>query len=375
MTEQNATEIDSLISPILPELDIVLTQMGQHPLYGDDLVRATEDTRQLIRMIISVNNHIQIVYDKEALAVSLQEIEKLGHELPRKIEILDGIITTNLLLEMCKTTKEALKMRIIPFDQNYLELCDMPGISDPSDAEEHVKQQLLENIAALQRKTRYEAAVVRPIDSLIMVNRWRELSPLYVWKYADFKSEITNLLRGKPVILNANILNAYKYSSQKRFGIENGIRFSKILLNFKFANESRQNDFYKVINRVGVDLTMIGDNYYRCDDRIYYVPTDVNSMLHYRIKSDQGMDIVDPSGLYNAVLERNKHPFLSPYNVWQMRLGSVNLQTDLNAFMGEEIDLHLIGEWHHVDNSNYGKDVCHNGDLDKNYRLDRVLGH
>lgn len=370
LDDEHAAKFNGHILPILQELDAVLTEMQEHPMHSDELSRATEDTRQLIRMIISLNNHIEVSADKEALAVALQKIEKIGPELPRKMKMLNGIITANLMLEMCKTTNEMLKMRVIPFDQDHLQLCDMPSISESSEAEQHVKQNLLENIQGLRRKIRYNRAVSRRVDSLIMINIYMESSPLYVWKYADFKDEITKLLSGEKVTLNANILNSF---SHDRFGVENGIRFSKISLMFKFADKSRQYAFNKTINGIGVEMSTIGNNYFRCDDRIYYVPTDASTMLRYRIKSDRYMDITEPNGMYPAVLAREDYPFLSPYNVWQMQLDSSELQAELTEYIGEEIDLHLIGEWRHVRNKSYGKDVCHNSDLDKNYHLDRIL--
>lgn len=368
LDEEHATNFGGQILPILPELTTVLSEMQQHLLHSDGLSRATEDTRLLIRMIISLNKHIQLCADKEKLALELQKIENFGDDLPRKIKILDGIITANLMLEICKTTKEVLKMRIIPFDQDYLQLCDIPRISEPSEAAEHVKQNLLQNVQTLKSEIRFAGAVLRKENLITMIASYMELKPLYVWKYADFKNEIMKLLSGEEVILNADI---NKSPDETKF--VNGVKFTKILINFHLANESRQREFYKAINGIFVELTMIGDNYFRCDSGIYYVPTDVNNILGYFIKSDDnGIDISTTNGVYNVVLERiNKNradAFLSPYNIWQMRLDSSQLPRKLNEFVGEEMDLHLIGEWSYVMNREYGKDAC--DDLNKNYHHD-----
>lgn len=50
------------------------------------------------------------------------------------------------------------------------------------------------------------------------------------------KTEITNLLKGEKVILNANIATA----STDKADHPNAEKFTKILLDFKFANKSRQ---------------------------------------------------------------------------------------------------------------------------------------
>lgn len=61
-----------------------------------------------------------------------------------------------------------------------------------------------------------------------MIATYQSDEPFYVWKYTD---EITKLLHGEKVILNANIETAPEYVKY-----DNAAKLKNILFNFHFAN-------------------------------------------------------------------------------------------------------------------------------------------
>lgn len=163
---------------------------------------------------------------------------------------------------------------------------------------------------------------------------------LPAWKYEDFKNEIKKFLRGEEIILNADILKAPKWSTSM-----NGVKFNNVLLDFRLVNGTvwSQDILYSTIAGLPVKMQMIGNNYFRCDKRIYSFPAITYPFnLRYFIHSLDGkMDYIMPEHLYASV--KNEDPFYSPYTVWKFQLEEERLRRG-SRFANKKIDLLLIGE-------------------------------
>lgn len=333
----------------LEELVSVFGQMQQQSANSSDLERIISDTKQLTEFTLGLYNQIQMQISREKLAKILENsrypIQNVGSHLQKKIESLNETITTHLMLEICMTTREVLKMRAFPIVHNYTKLCDIS--TDPKA--KHIIDSII--------KTEHSNAKAKKNEAI----------PFYVWKYRDFKNDIKKLLSGKKVIFNSDILTAPKPAAHY-----NAIKFNRIWLNFTMPNRMRQNDLDKALNGYLVKMAIIGTNYYfHCDGRIYYVPSDANSLLTYQIKSEN-IDVSNTSDLFGSA---KLNSFLSPYSIWLIQLDRwMALEGKLQEFSDEEIDLQLIGEGYYFTNNEFEPNVCKNDELNRNYQFVRKPG-
>lgn len=362
-----------LILSLLPKLNSALFEQLQLPLWNSDVYRTIEDTRQLNRQTVSFLQSIQLLNDREALLTLIKKIRKIDHPDPKikeEMEKLNDEITAYLMLESCTMAKEALKAYVFAIDQDYLELCNIPANADSTSiSSKYVNQTIIHNVNVLEEKIARENSRDRRGASYVFKNsKFTNKRPFFVWKHAGFKNEIAKILSGETVTLNADILSAPTR--------QNAVKFNKIIFDFRFANKNKQAEFYKVLDGLSFRMDMIGYNYYRCDNRIYYVPTDsvLSLMYTYYRANDDKIDTTHHKNQYPSVL--SSQPFLSPYNTWQLGFYDVDIDEwiqKLKPFIGEEIDLHVIGVGSETLNDGDGKAVCFDDEVKKNYARDVIV--
>lgn len=354
--------IDFLILPILPKLDILLYQMQQNPMYSNEFNRMLGNIKPLIRMVKSLLHLFQVYTDRTTLVAYIEQIQQIGPGIPAQTKTVDGIITANLMLEMCRMTREVLKLRVFPFDQDYMELCNMPKITDKSKAKEYVKQHLLKNVATLQAKIAYAKKWDRPQNKVTWTLPITS-HPALEWKSTDFKNDIAKLLKGEKIILTADS-SAEPYNSMK---------ISQIVLDFNFANKDRQREFYQAIKGFVISMKMIGDNYFACNGRLFYVPTDANLHFQYFVGqmgiNDIENAVASGNELYVNVMKRD--PYLSVLSTWELQLHNPDAVAGKpQDFIGDEIDLQFKGVFKYVWNKGVGAQACDNKELAKNYKFE-----
>lgn len=88
-----------------------------------------------------------------------------------------------------------------------------------------------------------------------------------------------------------------------------------------------------------ITMAMMGNSYYRCDERIYSIPTDSSISIKHSMDTncwgiptngDRMNDVVDDA-------------FLSPYGVWSIQLKNMKNEMNLRKFENYPIDVQLIG--------------------------------
>lgn len=367
---EKPTDIHWRINSILPRLDSVFTKWRQLELYSTDLNRAIEETTQLIRNVNSLITGILYSNNREVALLAIERIGTIHNDDPakkRRMELMNDDVTSNLLIEMCQTTREVLKLRVFPFHPEYLELCDnmpappllnSPAFPSPVRSAE-MEKRLIENIKILKSRLSRDAG--QPANGTFPNKEFNKERPFYVWKSKDNKNQIKKLLSNELVTLNADILDSPKQNF--------AIKFTKIMLDFRFADKTKQNAFYKVINGMTIHLQMIGNNFYRCDRRTYYVPTDNDLQFIYQISiNDKNeMDVSGKNPAYQTIVGRKA--FLSPYSTWQIQIFAADRkENDLKKFINDEIDLELTGIGSLVLKSKALKEACEDEKLRKNYR-------
>lgn len=369
--KERRKEFDAVVSSVLTKVNDVYIGVLLILLYNNnDLCLVIEDTRQFNRQIISLLNRNHVNAERyDLLKLSATPIEHNDPKIKKQMERFNDEITISMQRELCMMAREALKMRVFAIDQDYLELCDLDYTDPNLYNSTHIHQQILRNLNVLEEKIKSENVRDRRGASFVFPNStFTNERPFFVWKYRDYKNEITKLLSGELVTLNADVLAA---SSR------NSVKFNKILLDFRLADKSKQNEFYNVISGLGVGMDIIGYNYYRCNERIYYVPLDSTISLEYQIKinGNNQIDAIKHGAHYPRVLDSK--PFLSPYNTWQIGFNKTIADDDkyqkLKQFIGQEIDLHLIGVGSETLNYGEGKEVCNDVEVNYNYAFDRII--
>lgn len=189
--------------------------------------------------------------------------------------------------------------------------------------------------------------------------------PFFVWHNSDFKQDIEKLLQGQEIVVKADITKGLK---------ENAVKFNEIGIHFKAAKDTIQTQIDAELEHFGVTLAMIGNNYYRCGSRIYFISVDDNIVLDYTMK--KGAD--GKPSVSNEVYDKisGKNCFLSPYAMWSIKLRKISENEEnfdnLKKFTSEIIDLELIGHGQYLKEEGLiSKEIC-NEKLDEYYNLENV---
>lgn len=118
-------------------------------------------------------------------------------------------------------------------------------------------------------------------------------------------------------------------------------------------------------------MKLIGDNYLRCIDVLYYVPMDAN--FHFQYFIGHGNAAAAGNGLYEEVMNRDP-AHLSVLSTWEFHLVNPNSEPGRSQdFIDDEIDLHLKGVFQFVHKADIDIDACWKHEMTKNYRIDRII--
>lgn len=146
-------------------------------------------------MIIRLNSNKQVLNDRKTVVAITEQvqlpIQNVDPEKQNKMENLNDIITSNWMFEICKITREVLKMRSFPFNRYKWKLCYIASYL--SFTKDFVTDDLLKNIHDIRIKENSRA----PEDDGTLINyRFDDTRfPLYIWKFKDFKNEITKFAK------------------------------------------------------------------------------------------------------------------------------------------------------------------------------------
>lgn len=152
----------------------------------------------------------------------------------------------------------------------------------------------------------------------------------------------------------------------------NAIKFNEVWLNFKLKNQTVQNQFENELKQFSVVLQMVGNSYYRCDKRFYYISLEKTVRISF--SSECGKPC-KPNEIYSKL--KTGDSFLSPYSTWRISLVSKNNNEidfkKLSKFRNYITEMVLEGRGQYLDNNlgNFIHDTC-NEHLDQYYRLDSV---
>lgn len=320
--------------------------------------------------MIGLYDRIQGYQDQERLAVYIAALHSAAYE---KIEISDeqlkAVITklritiqSNIILAQYLNAANNFKQAVFPFAPTYLDDYSLPSHLVLDNNLKDLVDTATQQIQTLSIKIKdLNASIVNKDDAIINTGYFNgdneALDPFYVWKYNEFKQDISDLLSGKQVYLKADVTRSFKW---------NAVKFSEIGVEFKLTNTSDrhlQNDLKAALNRFHINMTHLGNSYYRCNNQ-FYVSTSPSQVISFSYEKTGN----EPT-FKNAVYEKLKRGnfILSPFTLWSIQLERGDFKT-LEKYRNS-VDIELRGYGQCV---NEGASIC-NRNLEKYYRWDKSL--
>lgn len=202
--------------------------------------------------------------------------------------------------------------------------------------------------------------------------------PFYTFKSRDFKTEFRRLLNGEEIMIGADIVKGIN---------QNAVKFNEIEIQFKLSDEKAQIELNSELQKFSVRMTMVGNHYYRCGNKFYYLSIDDNAVIEYSFKKDPTTrKPIKFNDVYRKLSE-NSYYFLSPYTMWkiqliklaedfpQIELNDTMIQNQfgkLKKFERETINLELCGHGQYSrKGGEFSNEVC-NGEIEKYYSYDNT---
>lgn len=356
----------------LKDVKKLFNEMTQGFEVAGDLERCIEKLMEGITTVIDVYDRIDSYSEKSQLASLISDIAIGSNEfkdatLKIAVSNMEEIIETNLAMQQYKLALRALKQHKFPFAEMFLNPFQLPLDLNSTDSTFVI--QTLKQIDNLIDGIRESNAIISQKDMLgyqVSNEIFTDNMAFYKWDYQNYKKEISQLLNGEGATLVSN-LNG---------GLEmNAVKFNLIWLKFRLKNETLQREFdeeFKNFDRVRMEIA--GNNLYRCDKRIYYIPLEKPFDLSFSPKCKPPCSI---DGHHESLWK--SEPFLSPYTTWNLILVPDKPPGEpehdfakLSRFQDyvTEVALEGHGRYVHRDIS-LEFDICSDR-LENYYRLDRI---
>lgn len=370
------------IESLLNDLKVLFDKMSKESTVADDLNHCIQKLQEAVAIVIDIYKRIDSYNDYSKLATMISNTISSDFEnvpdsnLTDAILKLKQIIETNLILEKYQTVFYAFKEHQFPFasiqQPNELQFNDTASLLQNAINQISVfKEQIEISKSTLGKYDRELFSNVefgrRSIRSYSNNNQAGKMDPFYIWENSVFKNEIQKLLLGEEITMTSDISNGLNI---------NAVKFNEIEIRLKAANQTNQFELNNAVNGFTVTMAMVGNNYYRCDSRIYSISADDNIFIEYSMTFDSSGDgyVSNPNKVYETI-QKNDY-FLSPYATWNIKLtnNTANNFNALTKFSNETIDLELIGHGQYFKNkgSLLTSEIC-NDQLDQFYNLNSVL--
>lgn len=347
-------------------------QMTKEFEVQDNLVRTFEKIEEAMSILIDVYDRIESFSDTAKLAAYIADINSgtakqiriTDVALSDAITYLEQFIQSNLVLEQYEVAMHAFKQHRFPFAHQYLAKFELPDnlkLNDTGTLIGNVMKQidgLIEEDESFRHTIgKYDRYIYNDIQFDDLNS---DSEPFYVWKNGEIKNEIVKLLQGEEITIKSDITKGVD---------KNAIKFKEIGIHLKAFDESTQNELNAALQNARLVMTILGNNYYRCGTRVYYISVDDNIVINYTLAKDSKGKPIDQNLVYEKI---NKYDyFLSPYAMWKIKLVFTNDRPKFNArnFQDKWIDLQLIGRGQYLEQGPFTMEIC-NDDLDKFYNFD-----
>ncbi|XP_055847846.1 uncharacterized protein LOC129913287 [Episyrphus balteatus] len=337
-----------------------------------DLMRFMEKIDEGFSILIDIYDRIdsysdsvkQANYMAHIVSAPVMSIQVTDSELSQALNSLNLLIQSNILFEKYGIALQAFKQHYFPFAAHVMQKFQLPADLKLNDIES-LRLNIIDRIKEMKNHIDESEATISDYSKFIHnrnVFNSNDVGslPFYAWNHDTIQDDIQKLLNGSEILMKADISKGLNYNS---------VKFNDIGINFRFKNENLQNNFNSVLRNFGLTMTLVGNNYYRCGERYYFISFDDAITISYNLNKNE-----DPNEVYKTI--RDSHTFLSPYGLWSIRLRQVNKSVSFNQlkkFANESIDMELVGRGYYIEqNPEFNFNVC-NEYLDSFYSMENIV--
>lgn len=348
----------------LRQVKQMLDKMTEGFTVAPDIARCIEQLNDGMATIMDIYDRIDSYMDRAQLASLIADIE-IGsrneisdQNLREAVSRMQIIINSNLVMEQYETAMNALKQHTFPFVE-YLDQYRLP--TDLNTTEVGFTDSVLDHVRNLAVKHTQKRSLIEVRDGYLYGNySFTNNESLFVWDTFHYKDQIVELINGETVTLVADINDGLKLSA---------IKFNEVWLKFRLKDPIVQSEFDELLQGFSIVMNMVGNSFYRCDKRFYYMPLENTVRIAFSMERGQPNK---PNEIYSKL--KNGDPFLSPYSTWKVTLLSKqNNAVDfkrLNRYRNNIIGIALEGRGQCLDNNiDFTYSIC-NEHLDNYYRFD-----
>lgn len=278
-------------------------------------------------------------------------------------------IRSNLILYQYEDVIQALRQYQFPFANIRIEIIEIPTDIQAINTT-YLIRKINDYIYHLRIQIKLSNIPFDEHDKDIIVNTFYSFSnSFYMWHDNNIRYEMENFLAGKEIFIKADITNGLDI---------NALRFNEIRIRFQLSDENAQNEFDNLLEQFHLRMTIIGNNYLRCDSRFYYVSLDNDIAIEYSFKNASDGKPSRVNDMYRKIIERPF--FFIPFIMWKIQLISVDpeslyMQQSFNKlakFTNISIDLRLIGRGQYYKHKELHSFAICNEQMDEFYQLDII---
>lgn len=394
LSQQTAVEIDiskwrmqGTIRDIKTAFKLMSTGTSIQPY----LERAFDKLDEAMTLVITTYDRIDSYKDKAEFATYLTDM--ISGERPAitdpalnsAVLNLKKLLQSNRVLDQWEIATKAYTQHQFPFAATQLSAFDLPPSLEFSDTNTLIDRSVeqlnfLRNQLILEKTTigKYDREVYSDMEfHTNTLNRSSISIPFYVWNYEDISDEITRFLKGEEIILTADI----------RKGLNlNAVKFNTIEFVIVAPNPEMQLELNQFLDsgHAVLSVSMLGNNYYRCGEQIFYISMDESIVLEFSEAKIPGTTIpIQQNDVYRKIAHGEY--FLSPYTMWKLQLKSENFKhlnsTNSNAmekiarmargFVGSGLRLELVGRGQYFKNELFAPEVCSQPEMRRFYHEDK----
>lgn len=343
----------------------LFNEMSKEFSVEKDLERCVEKLNEGITTVIDIYDRIYSYTEKGKLAdlIANSAIGSKGindTELKTAIDKMEIVINGNLVMEQFQLAMQALKQHKFPFAAKYLGQFELPSNTSTNDID--FGTTAINGIIELEEKLEEAKHESQNSDNYLIPNfSFVQNNSFYKWKYDEYKLGFEKLLNGGNLTLVADVEDAPK---------RNAVKFNEAWIVFKMKNATVQREFDALLEHFYIHIDMVGNSFYRCGNRIYYISPDRNWPMYYSLKNGK---TDSPNAHYSKL--KNGDPFLSPYTTWTFSLRFKNYISGfqrLTKFKNDIVEISLEGRGEFLDNVDTVHYETCNDQLDKYYMLDHI---
>lgn len=327
---------------------------------------------EAMSVLINIFDRIDSYKDNAEFAQYIANMLSKGKPQISDPKLSQGILTLqqtihqNLVLHQYSVGINALKQHYFPFAKFFLNSYDIETKSKRNDIKTLINnairstEDLIAKIGEAKLTVgKYQKDIFSNIDFKASTSgQGGAAVPFHQWKYEDISDEMERFFNGEVITLRANL-------DRELHQNKIALKFNTIKFSITSADKALASELESLLQKSGksIRMSMIGNCYYRCGERFYYISVDDNLVFEYstEINPKTGLP-ARTNDVYKKIM--GSAFFLSPYTMWkiQLRHDSIfpsRMEADsMRRFLNSDLRVELTGRGQYFVNGALAPEVC-----------------